>query len=495
MYRKILLLASIAAIFFYACKHEAKTVVTPADGNYPPEVATIIMNKCATAGCHNPSSYQNAGGLLLDTWEHMFNGGSSGAAVVAYAPDLSPLMYFINTAQNGNSDLVNQPTMPYNTTPLSNTEYNVIKNWIANGAPDKNGNVPFASNPDTRQKMYLACQGAGQCRLVAVIDADKKVVMRYIKIGEPGISEVAHNIRVSPDGRYAYVGFIGGRYVEKIDTRTDSIVATADLGVTAQWSVINVSADGKSLMISNWSGTGSLAVVHTDAMTVDPLLNGFSWPHGIASNPTFDTFYVPSQYGNLLYKFTQDGIYFKQISIDGKALTVTTIKNVTPDPHDILMLPDHSKYFLTCENTNEVRVMDAHTDTVIAVLPVGIFPQELAISKTKPYIFVSCQEDTSSYPLSRGSIYVFNYQTLTRVARIDGSFFQPHGVGIDDQNNTFYVASRNFDPNGPAPHHSSECGNKNGWYQIFDLTTLQPLNNRRYEVTPDPYFIDPRFKP
>ncbi|PZF72075.1 c-type cytochrome domain-containing protein [Taibaiella soli] len=497
MYRKILLALSIVAIVFNSCKHEVKTEVTPADGNYPPEVSKIIMNKCATAGCHNAASYQNAGNLLLDTWEHLFNGGSSGAAVVAYSTENSPLLYFINSNQNGNSDIANQPTMPYNGAPLSAAEYTTIKNWIANGAPDKNGNIPFAGNPDTRQKMYLACQGAKACRLVAVIDAEKKVVMRYIKIGEANVEETAHNIRVSPDGRYAYVCFFGGTVIQKIDTRIDSIVGTAHLDTIGQWSVINIAADGKSLMVSNWVGgnSGSLTIVHTETMTADRPLGGFTYPHGVAANPTFDTFYVPAQYGNVVYKFNSDGTYFKQIAIDGKQVNFSTSPGATPNPHDIMMLPDHSKYFLTCENTNEVRVMDAYADTVIKVFQVGTFPQELAVSKSKPYMFVTCQEDQSSYPLSKGSIYVFDYQQLSFVKRIDASFYQPHGIGIDDKNNTFYVASRNFDHNGPAPHHSSVCGAQNGWYQIFDLNTFEPVSGRRYEVTPDPYSFDPRFKP
>lgn len=484
----------ILTVFLFACKHEVKTTdPVPQDGNYPPEVANIIITKCATSGCHNALSYQNAGGLLLDTWEHMFNGGSNGAAVVAYSTDNSPLLYFINT--DPSLGLVNQPTMPYNSTPLSTTEYNTIKNWIAAGAPDKNGNVPFASNPDTRQKFYLGCQGSGACKLVAVIDAEKKVVMRYIKIGEPGVTEIAHNIRVSADGKFAYVCFIGGRYVQKIDTRTDSIVASADLGANKQWSVINLSPDGKKLMVSDWEGSGSLSMINTESMTLIQNFPGLTWPHGIASCPTYDTFYTPSQYGNQIYKFNLDGSYFKTISVDGNPLTTSSILNVTPDPHDIFMLPDHSKYFLTCENTNEVRVMDSYADTVIKVFHIGKFPQELTISKTKPYVFVTCMEDTSAFPLSKGSVYIFDYQQLSFVKRIDASFYQPHGIAVDDQNGVFYVVSRNFDPTGgPAPHHSSECGKNNGWYQVFDLTTLQPYTGRRYEVTPDPYFIDARFK-
>ncbi|XZF13480.1 hypothetical protein ACTHGU_16965 [Chitinophagaceae bacterium MMS25-I14] len=493
----------LSCILFASCKHDVKNEVAPGnnDGAYPPDVAKIIISKCATSGCHNPLSYQLSGGLLMDTWDHMFNGGSNGAAVIPYDTVNSPLLYFINT--DPSLGIASAPTMPYNGTPLSKDEYMTIRHWIASGAPDKNGNIPFATNPDTRQKYYLACSGIGQCKIVHVIDAERKVVMRTIRLGDPATSETAHNIRVSPDGMYAYVCSLSGQYIYKIDTRGDSIIAKLDMSnVTPTgynlWSVINMSADGSKFMVSNWAGSGTVTVVNTagNMSVANNFPNIFNWPHGIASSPNFDTFYVLSQYGNTLYKFTLDGSYLKKISIDGKALTTTAgSAPATPDPHDIFMVPDHSKYFITCQSTNEVRVLDAHADTVIKVFSVGTMPQELTLSTSKPYMFVSCQEDPSALAKSRGSVYVFDYNQLTFVQKIDGGFFQPHGICVDDKNGVFCIVSRNYDPTGgPAPHHSSTCGKNNGWYQVYDLNTLQPANNRRYEVTPDPYFIDARFK-
>ena len=77
--------------------------------------------------------------------------------------------------------------------------------------------------------------------------------------------------------------------------------------------------------------------------------------------------------------------------------------------------------------------------------------------------------------------------------RIDATFSQPHGIAIDEKEGVVYIASRNNNPNGPAPHHSSSCGGRNGYYQMFDLNTLQKLPGK-YEVTVDPYSFDARFK-
>src|SRR5690606_8378620 len=179
---------------------------------------------CATAGCHNPISYSGAGGLLLDSLQNLLKGGSNGAVVVPRNPENSSLLYFINTSSDlGNISL---PTMPVNGTALSREEYLTIRKWIEDGAPYADGSLPFTENADTRQKIYLTQQG---CDLIAVIDAENKVVMRYIPIGMSAAIESPHCVRVTEDGRYAYVSFMGSNYVLKIDTLKDTVVARGDI--------------------------------------------------------------------------------------------------------------------------------------------------------------------------------------------------------------------------------------------------------------------------
>lgn len=484
------------SLTFASCKHEPpvipKTGIDPAATQYPLEVANIIINKCATAGCHNEASFAGAGSLRMDDWQYMFDGGSNGAVVVPYSPENSSLLYFINPGSYDNISV--KPTMPYNMPPLSKAEYDVIKQWITDGAPDKNGNIPFGSNAATRQKAYMAQQG---CDLVGVIDAEKRIIMRYIKTGQSSnVIESPHYIQTDSKGEYAYVCFIAGSIIQKIDMRTDKVIGQADLSPFSgglNFNIVQVSEAGDKLITSQLSANGGLVLINTADMKVAANLALLESPHGIASNKAFDTFYVTAQYGNTVYKVVQ-GKAPEKISIDGNP-TKTIPGATTPDPHEIIMSPDYSKYFLTCQNTNEVRIMNRANDSLLKVIPTGIMPLELAISTTKSYLFVTCMEDVSQISsLYRGSVYVINYNTLDVVQRIDGTFYQPHGIAVDDRNGTFYVASRNVRSDGPAPHHTSDCGGRNGYYQVYDLNTLKPVNGRRYEVTPDPYSINMRFK-
>lgn len=494
--RIIVFTMAVFSILFIAnsCKHKPFPAPEPGIdtvnwGGYPTEIGRIFLTKCATAGCHNQASYTLAGNLLMDTWTHLFDGGGNGAAVVAYNSDYSPLLYFINTAGNGNADPIAAPTMPNNGTPLTKDEYNTIKNWINKGAPDRNGNIPFASNATTRQKLYMTMQG---CDKLGVLDAEKKIMMRVISIGNnPGVIESAHSVHTSPDGQYAYVCFSGGSYVQKISTLNDSIVGEINIGA-ASWNAFNISPDGSKIAISDLNN-GLFVTFNANTMSGKKTYSGFTGLHGVAANSSFDTFFVTSQLGNTIYRIAADGD-FKKISIDGNTPGTSAGVN-TPDPHEAVMVPDYSKYLVSCQKTNEIRVMKADTGTLLKVIPVGKFPQEIVLSKTKPYAFVTCTED-SSYTSSswKGSVYVINYNTLEIVKRIDGNFYQPHGLGVDDRNGVFYVVSRNFSISGPAPHHSSSCAGRNGFYHVYDLNTLSPVNSRRYEVAVDPYYCEARFK-
>jgi DNA-binding beta-propeller fold protein YncE len=499
------LLLVVALIYAASCTHPAGQSVAGADGNYPTAIANILIAKCAVSGCHNAASYQNANGLLLDTWEHLFDGGASGAAIIAYSPKFSPLLYFVNT--DSNAGPVAHPRMPLSSdnalrAPLSKDEYNTLVEWVTNGAPDKNGNIPFAANAAKRQKIYMAQQG---CDLIAVIDGEKNVVMRYIPVGvSNGIIESPHCIRVSSDGAYAYVSLMNGDRIQKIDTRTDELVSTMNVGTIGggsggSWNIVHLAADDTTLIATNWRSNGCVALGNANTMqpyySLSACGSSFVYPHGITANATHDTIFVTAQYGNVIYKYSPQIPYYKQISLNGNPPQTTgSSDNTSPNPHEIIMSPGGTRYFVTCQGTNEVRVMDARKDTLIATIPVGTFPQEVVMSHSKPYLFVTCTEDAANpSPGRKGSVYVINYNTLEVVSILYGDFYQPHAIAVDDPGGKIYVVSTNASPTGPAPHHATACSGRAGWYTIYDLNTLQPYNSRRYQVTVLPYAAAARF--
>ncbi len=475
-----------------SCKHPPFEAPVPEEivaDNYPEQIRSIFVARCATSGCHNKASHQvSGGGLLLDSWEHLFDGGNHGAAIIPYSPENSPLLYFINSHADLGAIPPDDMKMPLNGEPLSREEYLLIKDWVTKGAPDKNGNIPFASNPDTRQKIYVAHQG---CDYVTVIDCEKHVAMRTIPVGKEITIETAQSVTISPDGNTAYISFWGSQYVDEINTGTDTIISHIDIGYPNS-TMLSFSPDGQQLLLTNRYANGLVRINPATKQKSATHSGGFVTPSGVAGNQASNLFYVTEQYGNMVYKIPMSGAITK-VSIDGNAPAATGTNK--PGAYNITMAPDYSKYFITCETSNEVRVMDAATDQLIKVIPVGKMPQEMAVSKKQPYLFVSCQEDDATNLLFKGSVYIINYNTLEVVKKINDRYNMPHAITVDDKYGMLYVFNRNIDPNGPVPHHgSSTCQGRIGYYSIYDINTLQPLNNRRYEVTVDPYSAEARFK-
>lgn len=305
---------------------------------------------------------------------------------------------------------------------------------------------------------------------------------------------------MSSDGSYAYVSFLNGNFIQKIDTRTDTVVASMNLGA-GSWNILYLAPADTELVTSDWTADGRIIFGNTASMQTIPSLTGsgaglFVYPHGITSTFNFDTCFITAQYGNVVYKYAPRKPYYGKVSINGKPAVATNNGDSTsPNPHEILMAPDYSKYFLTCQGSNEVRILNAHNNAVLDSIRVGLFPQEMAISRLRPYLFVTCMEDNANTnPGCRGSVYVINYNTHEIVAKLYGDFYQPHAVTVDDRDGKVYIVSTNANPSGPAPHHATACDGRPGWYSIYDLNTLQPINNRRYGLTVMPYSAATRFK-
>jgi YVTN family beta-propeller protein len=448
----------------------------PDNSGYPDNVAAIIVTKCATAGCHNTTSKDGAAGLDMSTWENLMKGGKAGAAVIAYYHAQSTVFLFTNTDTLLGG--VVHPTMPYNGTPLSREEVITLRDWIDAGAPDKNGFVKFSDNPQ-RHKIYVTNQG---CDLVAVFDAESKLIMRYIPVGGDIGPETPHMVRVSDDGSFWCTSFITGAYLQKFSTVDDHLLGQVDI-TTGSWNTFALTHDGTKAFAIDFNGR--LRCVDLTNFTVLGGEDDLQSPHGSALSADEKYLYVTGQLGNFIYKINvQDPSAPdpNQISLNGNPVTTSHVLDV----HDIIFSPDKSKYFLSCQYSNEVRVMNAANDSLLAVIPVGVFPQEFAISTTHPYLFVTCTEDISTFSPNRGSVYVIDYNTLSVVKSVNTGW-QPHGVAVDEGNGLVYVANRNATTGGPAPHHTSQCAGRNGYLTLIDLNTLELGPGFKTELSVDPY--------
>lgn len=483
-------MALVAVASIYSGCRRDEPVFDAESSGYPDEIAQIMLTNCAVSGCHNTASAHAAAGLDLSTWESMMKGDRNGAVVVPYANDYSTLFMYCNTFAD--LGLIGEPNMPYNDDPLTRAQMITLRNWINSGAPSRSGKIAFSDNP-ARKKYYVANQG---CDVVTVIDAETDLPMRYVPVGSAFAIESPHGIRLSPDGLYWYVCFANGSYLEKYRTSDDAFVGRILLGsdpsaAFGSWNTFAITPDSRHAFVVLWnpSGAGKIAWVDLQTMQLNQIYQSsiLNQTHGSAVSPDGNTLYITTTSGNFIYKFDvsdPSSPSFDQIVIDG--VSSVPIPSSSENGHEIMISPDGSKYFVSCQGTNMIRVMDITTDTLIASIPVGVYPQEMAESHTTPYAYVTCMEDTATFPGKRGSVYAFNWQTNSLIGAVYTGH-QPHGIAVDDDKQEVIVANRNVAGGGPAPHHSSACGGKNGYVAFIDMNSFTVLAGRNLELSTDTY--------
>ncbi len=472
-----LYLLLLALTLFSSCLFEKGEVAVPTpETNYPPEIASLITTKCAIAGCHNDISKSGAAGLSLETWDKLFEGSRGGASVIPYRPDFSTLMYYTNT--DSSKGLILQPTMPYNKPPLTAAEYDLLSNWVLNGAPDKNGFVKFSDNP-SRPKVYVANQG---CDVVTVFDAESGKAMRYVDVGTTPAIESPHMIRVSPDNQFWYAIFYNGDVIQKYRTSDNSFAGSINI-TYGLWNTFAITSDSKKAFIVDWQVAGRVAYVDLENLSLIQIWDGFVFPHGSAVSQNGDTVYITAQTGNFIYKIPVNSPGdIEEISLNDLPPTTSSLLN----PHEILFNSDYSKYYITCQQSNEIKVLQTSNDSLLATIPVGIFPVEMDLSDTYPYLFVSCMEDNNPGSQMKGKVYVINTNNNSIITSVTTGH-QPHAIGVIDELSKVFVTNRNVSLGGPAPHHASQCGGRNGYVTIIDLNTLELVPGYKAEVSVDPY--------
>jgi DNA-binding beta-propeller fold protein YncE len=379
--------------------------------------------------------------------------------------------------------------MPIGASPLSADQYQLMQDWIANGARNHKDELRF---PDlaNRRKWYVGNQG---CDLVSVFDAESRQIMRYVQVGQvPGLAESPHMIRVSKDKAHWYVIFLAANpYIEKYSTLTDKLEKRIYIG-SGDWNTFNISPDGKFGFAVAYNSS-SVAVVDLERDTLAiPLIVLPNKIHGAAVHPNQNRLYVTLQ--------DESGLFVLDYDANGDILSldnVDLVQNQQPPnpgplwPHELIFTPDGSKYFVSCQNSKEVRVLDGATNTLLDVIPVGDDPVEFALDAERGHIFLTCMEDVSTFssdPSRRGSVQVIDYQSNSVVKAIYTGY-QPHGLAVDLAAGFLVVANRNVSVGGPAPHHSSNCGTRNGNLALIDLNTLELVQGYKPELSADPYTV------
>ncbi len=446
---------------------------------YPQNVAEIVVRKCATAGCHNDKSKDAAGGLSLETWNKLFEGARSGAVVIPFRTDFSTLMYYTNSYDEFGTIQLN-PKMPYGNNQLSKEEVKILYDWILAGASNNQGYISFSDN-QSKTKLYITNSG---CDVVTVMDSKSGLAIRYIDVGVlPGTIESPSVVKVSPDNKYWYVLFKTGTIIQKFRTADNVCEGSITIG-PGIWTSLSISADSKKAFAGDIQFNGKIAYVDLETMQlITDYQSGLKDPNDICINATDDILYVAPEFGNYIYKINITNTLTPVISEISMETGVPVDYNSNLDPYSIALSDDGTKYFVVCRKSSELRILQTSNDSLLATIPIGTTASQIVVSKTTPYLFVSCEGTGST---KKSAVYIINYQTNSFISSLYAGP-DSRGLALDETTKKLYVANQNISTDGTAAHHESVCAGKNGYITVIDINTLQVIQGIKTEVSVNPY--------
>lgn len=203
---------------------------------------------------------------------------------------------------------------------------------------------------------------------VAVIDATSNKVATTISVGA-GPAGLA----ITPDGKFAYVANQDGDTVSVVDLATDTVAKTISVG--DQPRDLAISPDGSLVYVSNWLDS-SVSEISTATNTVTETI-AVDWPGAVAFTPSGSIAYIADE----REPEPGPGGYAESVSIvDVAAQAVTGSVPVGVFPQGVAVAPGGTRAYVANANSNSVSVINTTSNSVVGTIPVGTFPVDVAVT-------------------------------------------------------------------------------------------------------------------
>lgn len=427
------------------------------------DILPVFSNSCNFPGCHNAIDRQ--GGINLTSWESiMLHGSTYGAEIIPYNSKWSHLIQHINT--DTTLAPVSEPLMPKSKPPFTNgmpleRELVIrITKWINEGARNDFGEIAYNN---IRRKAFITNQAAD---FIAVVNLNNNFVTRYVRTGETSNTLAApHNVVVDNHGRYFYVTLISEGFIEKFDAMTYE--KAGRLYAVSSPAHVIISPDGAKGYVTNYNVNGSERYIKSFRTSDMTILNTIA---DITMNATHGGRITSD--GQYLITVSELGEYIQIIRTSDDQVEVTIpVSNIVPPngngtglfrPIAVSLSPDNRYAFITCDKSNDVRVLDMNTRTIVHVIPTGLFPIQSECSPDGKWLYVANRNSNS--------VSVIDLNTFTVVKNISSIGAQPHGVAFTPDGRYAYITCESI--SGTYVHHPPAGSTRPGTTAVIDV-----LNN------------------
>lgn len=445
-------------LFISSCENNPTSA--PDKTQFSRDILPVLVQNCTYSGCHN--SFDKSAGLDLTSWEAMMlNGSAFGSEIIPFSHKWSHLIQHIN--RDTNFAPITFPQMPLPRPPFTNGELlpmnivSLLAQWINEGAKNDNGEIAFSN---ATKKVFVTNQSSD---FIAVINIENNFLIRLVPVGSGGNTPAApHNVEVDKQNRYFYTTLINEKYLEKFDAVTYEKVGRLYIGMGPAHVVIT--SDGTTGYVTNYDLSGMERFVKcfdTQTMTETATISD------ITMNATHGA------------RLTRNGEYLLTVSLIGEYIqiirtadntveeTIPVAENVPPNgngtgiykPIALSISPDDRYAFITCYQSNEVRILDLNTRNIVAVISVGVGPIQSECTANGRWCYVANRNDNT--------VSVIDLNTFTVIKTIQRVGIQPHGVAITPDDKFVYVSCESID--GTLIHHPTLGSSKPGTTAIIDI--------------------------
>ncbi|MFZ2498125.1 TIGR04279 domain-containing protein [Methanosarcina sp.] len=248
---------------------------------------------------------------------------------------------------------------------------------------------------------------------VSIIDTSTNTVIKTVDVGRNPFG-----VAVSSDGTMVYVTNWGSNTVSVIDAFTNTVTATLKVGKRPYG--VAVSPDGSKVYVTN-ELSNTVSVIDAITNTVTATVPAGSYPSGVVFSPDGAKVYVANEGGTVSV-------------IDTVTNTMTANIAVGSTPIAIAVSPDGAKVYVTNYESNTVSVIDTSTNTVTATVAVGSCSGGIAVSPDGSKVYVTNELSNT--------VSVIDTSTNTVTATVDvGSSLW--GVAVSPDGSKVYVANEN----------------------------------------------------
>ena len=274
---------------------------------------------------------------------------------------------------------------------------------------------------------------------IAVIDVATRQVLTTIDSSWPTATAI------SADGRRLYISNQAFDNVGVLDIASNQLLKTIAVGNSPQG--LEISPDGSTLYVANFSATGTVSVIDTGTDTVVDSIDVGQFPRFVAFAPDGTFAYVTNRESNTLriidtatrtqsgvitvgsrpaqLVFSSDGTRAYVSNFTGMSVSVIDTSShqvidtipVSSEAEGIDLSPDDRLLYVAHQQRDFVSVIDTQTNTVTGAINVGIQPWAVAFTRDGTEAFTANQISGDATIIDVGGVTVSATIDLTESAR------------------------------------------------------------------------------